>query len=76
MPKSIVQTIHAVEFIGEETAWLGVVRETRRSRWVRSGNAGRIKVEKHKLYRGEGPVLYVTATEFAVPPVQEVATFY
>ena len=45
MPKSIVQTIHAVEFI-EETAWLGVVRETRRSRWVRSGNAGRIKVEK------------------------------
>ena len=37
---------------------------------------GKIKVEKHKLYRGEGPVLYVTATEFAVPPAQEVATFY
>ena len=37
---------------------------------------GQIKVEKHKLYRGEGPVLYVTATDFAVPPAQEVATFY
>ncbi|MBQ9797532.1 MAG: GTPase [Clostridia bacterium] len=37
---------------------------------------GKIKVEKHKLYRGPGPVFYVTKTEFAVPPVQEVATFY
>ncbi|MBQ8415673.1 MAG: GTPase [Clostridia bacterium] len=37
---------------------------------------GKIKIEKHKLYRGEGPVLYVTKTEFAVPPAQEVATFY
>lgn len=37
---------------------------------------GRIKVEKHKLYRGIGPVLYVAKTEFAVPPAQEVATFY
>jgi uncharacterized membrane protein YcgQ (UPF0703/DUF1980 family) len=37
---------------------------------------GKIKIEKHKLYRGPGPVLYVTSTEFAVPPVQEVATFY
>ena len=37
---------------------------------------GKIKVERHKLYRGEGPVLYVSGTEFAVPPAQEVATFY
>ena len=37
---------------------------------------GKIKLEKHKLYRGPGPVLYVTSTEFAVPPKQEVATFY
>ena len=37
---------------------------------------GTIKIEKHKLYRGPGPVLYVTKTEFAVPPTQEVATFY
>ena len=37
---------------------------------------GKIKVEKHKLYRGVGPVLYVTSTDFAVKPAQEVATFY
>ena len=37
---------------------------------------GTIKIEKHKLYRGPGPVLYVTKTEFAVSPAQEVATFY
>ena len=37
---------------------------------------GTVKIEKHKLYHGAGPVLYVTATEFAVKPVQEVATFY
>lgn len=37
---------------------------------------GKIKIEKHKLYRGPGPVLYVTDTAFAVKPAQEVATFY
>ena len=37
---------------------------------------GILKVEKHKLYRGQGPVLYVSGTEFAVAPAQEVATFY
>lgn len=37
---------------------------------------GKIRVEKHKLYRGEGPVFYVTSSDFAVPPAQEVATFY
>ena len=35
-----------------------------------------VKIEKHKLYRDKGPVLYVRSTDFAVPPVQEVATFY
>lgn len=37
---------------------------------------GKLRVEKHKLYRGMGPVLYVSTTEFAVKPAQEVATFY
>ena len=37
---------------------------------------GTIKLERNKIYRTEGPVLYVEATEFAVPPKQEVATFY
>lgn len=37
---------------------------------------GKLKIEPHKLYRNRGPVLYVESTEFAVPPKQEVATFY
>ena len=37
---------------------------------------GTVKIEKHKLYRTQGPVLYVQSTEFAVPPKQVVATFY
>ena len=37
---------------------------------------GTVKIEKHKLYRSHGPVLYVESTEFAVPPKQIVATFY
>lgn len=37
---------------------------------------GKIRIEPNKLYKHAGPVLYVEATEFAVPPKQEVATFY
>ena len=37
---------------------------------------GTIKIEKSVLYKAQGPVLYVDATEFAVAPKQEVATFY
>ena len=37
---------------------------------------GTLKIEPHKLYKNKGPVLYVESTEFAVPPKQEVATFY
>ena len=37
---------------------------------------GTLKMEPHKLYKDKGPVLYVESTEFAVPPKQEVATFY
>lgn len=37
---------------------------------------GTLKIESHKLYRNKGPVLYVDSTEFAVPPKQEIATFY
>ncbi len=37
---------------------------------------GKVKIETNKLYRQAGPVLYVETTEFAVPPKQELATFY
>lgn len=35
-----------------------------------------ISVQKHKLYRGAGPVLRVIALADAAPPEKEVATFY
>ena len=37
---------------------------------------GTLKIEKHKLYRNQGPVLYVECTELAAKPKQPVATFY
>lgn len=36
----------------------------------------KIAMERHSLYRGQGPVLHVVRTDFATPPKQEVATFY
>ena len=37
---------------------------------------GTLKIEQTRLYRQPGPVIYVESTEFAVPPKQELATFY
>ncbi|MBP3310137.1 MAG: GTPase [Ruminococcus sp.] len=36
----------------------------------------KIKVQKHKFYRGKGPVLQVIDISEAAPPEREVATFY
>ena len=38
--------------------------------------SGKISVQKHKLYRGKGPVLLVRSIEKAEAPEQPVATFY
>ncbi len=35
-----------------------------------------ISVQRHKLYRGPGPVLYIKEIADAAPPEKEVATFY
>ena len=37
---------------------------------------GKISVQKHKLYKGKGPVLMVQKVEKAEAPEQPVATFY
>ncbi len=42
--------------------------------WVRV--TGKIAVQKHKLYRGKGPVLQVQSVILTDAPAQEVATFY
>ena len=35
-----------------------------------------VKMQKHKLYKGKGPVLIVESLTEAEPPAQPVATFY
>ena len=42
--------------------------------WVQV--TGKIHVQKHKLYRGKGPVLQVQEVVMTSAPEQEVATFY
>ncbi len=42
--------------------------------WVRI--TGKISVQRHKLYRGKGPVLQVQSVILTQAPAQEVATFY
>lgn len=37
---------------------------------------GKISIEKHKLYKAQGPVLKITSITPAQKPEQEVATFY
>lgn len=42
--------------------------------WVRI--TGKISVQRHKLYKGKGPVLQVQSVILTEAPEQEVATFY
>ena len=42
--------------------------------WIRV--RGRISVQRHKLYKGKGPVLQVESVVLTDAPEQEVATFY
>lgn len=42
--------------------------------WIRV--TGKINIQRHKLYKGKGPVLQVQAVILTEPPAQEVATFY
>ena len=48
--------------------------EPKQKHWVNL--TAEIKVQKHKLYKGAGPVLKVKALADAAPPEKEVATFY
>jgi G3E family GTPase len=42
--------------------------------WIRV--TGKINIQRHKLYKGKGPVLQVQAVVLTEAPEQEVATFY
>ena len=81
LPKNaVIIGRHIMTCCADDIQYSGLVcifKETTRLKtrdWVTV--KGTIKIETNKLYRQAGPVLYVESTEFAVPPQQEVATFY
>ena len=71
---------HVMTCCADDIQYAGVVaklpdgKKLKTREWVTV--TAELKIEKHKLYRDKGPVLYVKSTDFAVPPAQEVATFY
>lgn len=71
---------HVMTCCVDDIQYCGVVAEWNKAslfetrQWVRV--KGKICVQKHKLYRGKGPVLQVQEVVLTDAPEQEVATFY
>ncbi len=78
--KSLLAGRHVMTCCADDIAYNPLVCVGKEAIAAKTGEwltvVGQVRVEKHKLYRGQGPVLYIQSTEFAVKPVQEVATFY
>ena len=71
---------HVMTCCADDIQFCGMVAVFKSASPLKTGEwvtvKGRIKLEAAKVYRAKGPVVYVDATEFAVAPKQEVATFY
>ena len=50
------------------------IKDVERREWLVI--TAKIKMDKHKLYRGKGPVLNIVSAEKCAPPQEEIATFY
>lgn len=55
-------------------AQYGKAFDTPQDKWFRI--TGKIKVQRHKLYKGAGPVIFITDIEETDAPEKKVATFY
>jgi uncharacterized membrane protein YcgQ (UPF0703/DUF1980 family) len=79
-PNTFAVGRHVMTCCVEDIAYSCVVAQWEKSamlqtrQWVQV--TGKIAVQKHKLYRGKGPVLQVQEVVMTGPPEQEVATFY
>jgi uncharacterized membrane protein YcgQ (UPF0703/DUF1980 family) len=79
-PNTFAVGRHVMTCCVEDIAYSCVVAQWEKSamlqtrQWVQV--TGKIAVQKHKLYRGKGPVLQVQEVVMTGPPDQEVATFY
>ena len=71
---------HVMTCCADDVQYCGMVCSFKSASPLKTGEwvtvKGKIKLERAKVYRAAGPVVYVEATEFAVPPKQEIATFY
>lgn len=63
----------------EDIAYKGIVCNGRKPQ-MRDGEwivlTAEVRIEKHKMYRGEGPVLYLKDYAMTTEPEEPVATFY
>lgn len=78
--KSIVIGRHVMTCCEDDIAFSGLVCNFDRSVSYQTGEwmivTAKIRVEKHRLYGSEGPVLYATDVALTSEPKNTVATFY
>ncbi len=77
---SVILGRHVMTCCADDIQYSGMVCVFREAHKLKTRDwitvKGTLKIETHGLYKQKGPVLYVESTEFAVPPKQELATFY
>jgi hypothetical protein len=78
--KSIVIGRHVMTCCADDIAFSGLVCNFKREVPYKTGDwlivTGELRVEKHKMYGGEGPVLYATDVCATSEPKDPLATFY
>ena len=78
--RAIVIGRHVMTCCEDDIAYQGVVCNFDREVSLKTGEwaivTAKIKIEPHKLYGGEGPVLYATDIALTSEPKQPLATFY
>jgi uncharacterized membrane protein YcgQ (UPF0703/DUF1980 family) len=78
--RAIVIGRHVMTCCEDDIAYQGVICNFPYDVGLQTGEwaivTAKIKVEPHKMYGSEGPVLYATDVALTSAPRQEVATFY
>lgn len=79
-PRTFAVGRHVMTCCVDDIAYSCVVAEWDKATMLQSRQwiqvTGKLHVQKHKLYRGKGPVLQVQEVVMTSAPAQEVATFY
>lgn len=71
---------HVMTCCADDIQYVGIVAEWDNTDTLSSGDwinlKAKIKIQKHKVYKSEGPVLYPISVEKTDEPAERVATFY